>query len=228
MPGGAVAHAGRSAEAALDAIDLGSRPAEIWAASVTAPALRIAVDDWALGHGGISPRWVESTASACGVRCAYAQPEKLGVDRWLSLIGGYHRARGAACIVDTGTALTVDAVDAHGQHLGGLIAPGLDTQRQSLHRGTQVRSRAAGVALTWLGRDTDTAVTWGTLHGVIGLIERVFTAISREQTAIMPLITGGEAEQLLPYLGDAWVFAPDLVLEGLAKVALEETRTRPL
>jgi type III pantothenate kinase len=160
-------------------------------------------------------------ASACGVRSAYAQPEKLGVDRWLSVIAAYHRAAGAACVVDAGTALTLGVVDARGQHLGGLIAPGLGTQRRSLRKETQVRAQDGQDSLAWLGTDTDMAVAWGTLHGVLGLIERVYAGIWREHEGIVPILTGGEAEILRPYLDPAWQLAPDLVLEGLARVALE-------
>src|ERR1044071_8119236 len=66
---------------------------------------------------GIAPIFVQSTVSAGGVRNAYGQPEKLGVDRWLGSIAGYHIAGGAACVVSVGTAMTVDAVDATGLHL---------------------------------------------------------------------------------------------------------------
>lgn len=220
-PGGAQAHAGHSPEAVLAAIDLKLMPTEIWAASVAAPVLRAAVEDWAMRHSALTVRWVKSQPFACGVHNAYAQADRLGVDRWLAVIGAYHRARGAACVVDAGTALTLDAVDARGRHLGGLIAPGLSTQRQSLRSHTQVRADEPDQTLEWLGRDTDHAVAWGSLHGIVGLIERVYAGICREHGTITPFITGGEASRLLPHLGADWVIAPQLVLEGLARVATE-------
>lgn len=220
-PGGAVVHAGRSPEAALAALDLKLLPTEVWAAGVASPAVHAAMEDWAQRCNQLTPRWVTTAASACGVRCAYRNPDKLGVDRWLSLIAAFHRVRGAACVVDAGTALTLDVVDAHGQHLGGLIAPGLGAQRRGLRRETQVRSREARDAPTWLARDTDSAVAWGTLHAVIGLIERVHARVSVSVPDMACLITGGEAEQLLPHLGDGWAFEPHLVLEGLARIANE-------
>ncbi len=218
-PGGAVTHAGRSPEAALDAINLELKPSEVWAASVAAPALRAALEAWAMRHLKLAVRWVSSEGKACGVRNAYAQPEKLGVDRWLAVIAAYHRVGAAAFVVDAGTALTLDAVDVEGRHLGGLIAPGLTTQRHSVHSQTQVRADALEGHAKWLGTDTDTAVAWGTLHGAIGLIERVYAGIRHEHASITPIATGGEAPLLLPYLGPGWISAPDLVLEGLAWVA---------
>jgi len=223
-PGGAVAHAGRSPEAALDAIDLRLMPSEVWAASVAAPVLRAALEAWAMRHLNLSVNWASSQRSACGVHNAYAQPERLGVDRWLAVIAAYHNIGGAAFVADAGTALTLDAVDSKGRHLGGLIAPGLGTQRRSLHGSTQVRVDAPQGRAEWLGADTDTAVAWGTLHGSIGLIERIYAGILREHAPITPLITGGEAPLLLPYLGSEWMTSPDLVLEGLARVAMEANR----
>lgn len=220
-PGGAVAHTGHSPEAALDAMDLRLMPSEVWAANVAAPGMRAALEAWALQHFNIPVRWVSSQRSACGVRNAYEQPEKLGVDRWLAVIAAYHQIGGAAFVVDAGTALTVDAVDVEGQHLGGLIAPGLTTQRQSVRSQTQVRARPPEGHAEWLGADTDSAVAWGTFHGVLGLIERVCAGIRRDHAPITPVITGGESPLLLPYLGSEWISAPDLVLEGLARVAME-------
>jgi type III pantothenate kinase len=183
--------------------------------------LRAALEDWTQRHFNTSVRWAHSQRSACGVHNAYAQPEKLGVDRWLGVIAAYHRVRGAACVVNAGTALTLDVVDGQGRHLGGLIAPGLGTQRLSVRSQTQVRADDPAGSPALLGQDTDTAVAWGTLHGVIGLIERVYSGIRREHPSIVPIMAGGEAPLLLPLLGAEWVSVPDLVLEGLALVSAE-------
>ena len=220
-PGGTVVHAGRSPQAVMDAIDLKLVPKQVWVANVAAPTLHAAIEDWAQRQYNVMPRWVVSQATACGVHSAYAQPEKLGVDRWLALIAAYHRVHGAAIVVDAGTALTLDVVDARGQHLGGLIAPGLGTQRQSLWKGTQVRADTAQGPVHWLANHTDAAVAWGTLQGVLGLIERVYAAIRSEHAGIVPIMTGGEATQLMPHLDSGWQWVPDLVLEGLARIATE-------
>ncbi|HXG29348.1 MAG TPA: type III pantothenate kinase [Nevskiales bacterium] len=219
--GGARVHAGHSPQAVLEALELERKPAELWVASVAAPALHAAIEGWAQTRWGLVPHWVSSGAAACGVRNAYAQPARLGVDRWLAMIAAYRRARGAVFVVDAGTALTIDVVGAGGQHCGGLIAPGLATQRQSLRQVTQVRAGDPAQAPGWLGIDTDTAVSWGTLHGVLGLIDRVLAGIRREHAAITPFITGGDAAALQPLLAGEWLLAPDLVLEGLACVASE-------
>ena len=79
---------------------------------------------------------VKPQAQAFGVINAYQQPEKLGVDRWLSLVAVWGQYHSPACIVDCGTAITVDLIDADGRHQGGLISPGLALMKKSLGLGT--------------------------------------------------------------------------------------------
>lgn len=73
---------------------------------------------------GLRPRFARTRLHLCGVTAAYAEPHRLGVDRLLALIGARRRHAGACVVVDAGSALTVDALDAAGAHLGGVIMPG--------------------------------------------------------------------------------------------------------
>src|SRR5258705_8413985 len=64
----------------------------------------------------VEPRWVVSSARACGVVNGYDHPTRLGVDRWVALIGARHRilARGPPrpiLVVMVGTAAAVGARD---------------------------------------------------------------------------------------------------------------------
>src|SRR3546814_3517493 len=70
------------------------------------------------------PNFARSSAGWHGLRNAYLEPERHGVDRWLAMIAAWHTHRGAACIANDCTALTVSAIDAHDKHPGGLIAAG--------------------------------------------------------------------------------------------------------
>lgn len=227
VPGAAIGHAGRALELALAEIRPSTSPDAIWAASVASLELRAVVEAWTKQCFHLPVTWVSSRQHACGVSNAYADPVRLGVDRWLAVIAGHARLQASeaevALVVDAGTALTLDVVDRKGQHLGGLIAPGLTTQRQSVRRQTQVRAdegRAATPA--WLAQDTDAAVAWGTYHGLIALIERIHAGICREHDSVLPILTGGDAAHLLPSLTPEWVLATDLVLEGLHRVAAED------
>ncbi|NUO73492.1 MAG: type III pantothenate kinase, partial [Frateuria sp.] len=73
---------------------------------------------------GLEVTWLRTPASACGVRNAYPEPARLGVDRFLAMVAAHAAGAGDCVLVGVGTALTLDALAADGQHLGGLIAPG--------------------------------------------------------------------------------------------------------
>src|SRR5205085_12643161 len=97
----------------------------------------------------VTPRWVVSAARACGVTNGYDHPNRLGVDRWVALIGAWHRvlAQGAprpALVVMVGTAVTVDALDETGRFLGGDILPGFGLMLRALEMGTAGLKAPAG------------------------------------------------------------------------------------
>lgn len=200
--------------------ELGSRyePREIWVASVAGPEIQDRLRAWADELWDIEPCFVASSAEACGVSNAYPTPTNLGVDRWLAVIAAHHRGQGAACVVDAGTCLTLDVVDADGRHLGGLIAPGVTSQRSAVWGKTQVRAQTRDLQLRALADNTDDCVSFGTLHGPLGLIERILQQVQAQSPLERFLLTGGEAEVLAPYLA-GFEQVPDLVLEGLGLLA---------
>ncbi len=163
-----------------------------------------------------------ATESCCGVVNAYRQPERLGSDRWASLLAARELFRGPVCVVDCGTAVTIDALAGDGRHLGGLIVPGLDTMVDALTR------RAPGVVLaeadvqevSLLGRDTAAAVRGGTLYAVVSLLDRVYADIAAELgRSTRAVVTGGDAGRVLPLLSTSPRHEPELVLKGLAVYA---------
>ena len=153
-------------------------------------------------------------AHCAGVRIAYADPSKLGVDRFLALLGAHER-RGAALVVGVGTALTLDLVDASGQHHGGRIAPSPSLMREALHARTPVLPLAGGTRVDFAA-DTADALASGCEGATIALVAESL-ATARERLGIAPtlLLHGGGAPALQAALPDA-VFVPSLVLEGLA------------
>ena len=74
------------------------------------------------GSGRFSP---VRRDSACGLRNGYRDPAQLGVDRWLAMCAAWQQFPGSLCVVDAGTAVTIDVVAADGAHSGGLILPGV-------------------------------------------------------------------------------------------------------
>lgn len=161
-----------------------------------------------------------SMAFQCGVRNAYPQPEKLGVDRWLSLIAVYLFYDRAACIVDCGTAITVDLIDAYGHHQGGMISPGLTLMKQSLSRGTHRLPLDEQVHCVGLASDTEAAIYNGTLLAACGLIEHVF---ARQTDPVQLVLTGGDAKLIATQLACPAIMDDTLVLRGLDYVSDHES-----
>jgi type III pantothenate kinase len=162
---------------------------------------------------GITIIPAKSGASAFGICNAYQDPEKLGVDRWLAMIAAYHSHRKALCIVDCGTAITVDVVDSSGKHLGGLINPGLRLMKEALAIGTENLNLGASNCPFGLATNTDAAIHNGTLSAACGLIEIV---LKNQPNSLPLLLTGGDAEVVAAHLSVPAVIDPDLVLRGLA------------
>ncbi len=195
-------------------------PAPVWLASVATPAATERVQR-ALDIAGLPWRRVRTQAQAAGVTIAYADPEALGVDRFLAMVAARalrpRRARGSL-VVGAGTALTVDLLDAHGRHIGGRIAPGLGVLREALHARVPHLPASGGAAVDFADA-TDAALASGTEAMLRGALADAVAA-ARQRL--------GRKPQLLLHGGDAAVLAADwpqalqrahLVLEGLARVA---------
>ncbi|HEX9208295.1 MAG TPA: type III pantothenate kinase [Steroidobacteraceae bacterium] len=169
-------------------------------------------------------RFIAATAAAGGVRNAYPDPRLLGVDRWVAVIGAYHLCGGACCVVDVGTAATVDAVDASGRHLGGYIVPGPHMMVRSLHAGTrQLASHTAasgGQAGALLADNTREAIERGCRIALAALVDRAHGDLARATGAPPALVlTGGAAAEIQPWIAAPVRLVPDLVLRGLAWLA---------
>jgi len=155
---------------------------------------------------------VKSQAQAFGVTNAYRQPEKLGVDRWLSLVAVWQQYQAPACIVDCGTAITVDLINADGRHQGGLISPGLTLMKESLGQGTAALPYSETKHEFALANYTEAAIYSGTLIAAIGLIEHV---LAKQVSGMKLILTGGDAELIAGQLNAVSTVDPDLVLRGL-------------
>jgi type III pantothenate kinase len=180
------------------------------------------------------PRFVRSSAQLAGVTNGYREAWRLGADRWVAAIGAWHLAgsRRVVCAVSVGTALTLDVVDASGQHRGGLIAPGPALMVRSLLQDTQgIAPRAAGSAargarkpgkqtIRPLADNTRDAIELGSLTAAAALIDRTISAV-RSTLGARPVVmlTGGGASVIAPLLATRHLHCEDLVLQGLAIIA---------
>ena len=194
-------------------------------ANVAGPAmdnqLRAAVSETL----ALAAEFVSVKPSAFGIECGYDDHTSLGVDRWLAMIAARSRADGAFAVVGAGTAVTFDAVDAGGRHLGGLILPGDRLMIEALATNTRrlgivaPATRAPGGIATY-GRGTADAVAHGTRIAIAAAIDRAVGFLEQEIGTVPRLIlTGGDAEQLSGWLATRAEVRADLVLAGLAIVA---------
>ena len=156
-----------------------------------------------------------------GVRNGYEQYERLGLDRWLAVVGAHQLSRKAALIIDLGTAVTSDFVAADGRHLGGFICPGVPLMRTQLRthtRRTRYDSDEEAQALENLvpGRATAEAVERGCLLMLRGFVGGQY-AMAGELLGggVDVFLTGGDAPLVMDVIPGARV-VPDLVFIGLA------------
>ena len=156
----------------------------------------------------------QSTAAAFDVKNSYPEPEKLGVDRWLCLIAARDLyPQSAIWIVDCGTAITVDFINAQGEHGGGLISAGLSLMQKSLLQNTAYLPLSEPAPIIGLANLTESAIFSGTLYAAVGLIEQ---ALKMQQTPAVLLLTGGDATLVGAHLSLPFIIEPDLVLKGLS------------
>ena len=223
---GEIPHEGLPATA-LQAFDQGA-PADverILAVNVAGEAIGSVFTMFAERRWGLTPQFAATAREAHGVRCGYADPSRLGADRWVALIAAYRLSGGAACVIDAGTAVTLDAVDVRGRHLGGLILAGPKVIAAALDRRTSGIGETRGQSrprrgVDVLGVSTDEAVAKGAMLGLAGALDRALAAVATDlgvQPAVY--ITGGDAVALSEWLETRCEYRRHLVLEGLACIA---------
>jgi type III pantothenate kinase len=169
---------------------------------------------------GIIPEFVASTRRLGGVRTTYTEPWRLGADRFVAAIAARHLAPDReVCVVDVGTAMTIDLVDADGRHVGGAIVPGPRLMVESLLRNTsgilpRFGGKSWGRAL--FARNTRAAMELGARFAAAALVDR---AVEEARVALgkspLVLVTGGAAAQIHPLIRSTHSNIPDLVLRGL-------------
>jgi len=216
------AHHGKEGWEALAKQQWGGQPTppeRVLVVSVAGSEARIALTDWSHSAWGIEPQFVTSTASAGGVRNAYREhPERLGADRWVALIAARALTQQACYVVDCGTALTVDALAADGQHLGGVIVPGVRLMREALYRNTR-QIPPEGGSPQLFGRTTRDCVWGGAVHAVAAAIDGITERMEAAGGVGLRFLTGGYGEMILPYLSGCYQLEPDLIFQGLRTLA---------
>lgn len=218
----AIAHRGCDLAARLGASWQGlPRPQAVHVASVAGEAVDLAIEAAARAcWPGVALDFLHSRAACCGVRLAYAEPQRFGVDRLAALVAAHAREKGRPLIVvDAGSAITVDAMDAAGRHLGGLILPGLGLLQESLPSSLAGQAAPGGDPALALQADTQAALAAGVRCMHIGGVLRAIEVARAEAGMEARLyLTGGDAPMLAEAVGAGHVLHPRLVLDGVLRM----------
>jgi type III pantothenate kinase len=194
-------------------------PGSMLGCNVAGDAVRRRVEEQ-LELWDLPPRWVVSNAHDGGVTNGYDHPGRLGTDRFVALIGARHHvlSRGVArpvLVVMIGTAVTVDALDAEGHFLGGLILPGHGIMLRALEGGTAGLRVPTGEVMDFPTNTSD-ALTSGGTYAITGAIERLHRHLSaRCGTTPVTLMTGGAAWKVAPYIDIPHEIVDSLIFDGL-------------
>lgn len=201
--------------------EYGVRIRTVAVSTVAAEDKRLQLQAYLAGQVSAPVRFYWAEPSRKGLRSAYQDCQKMGADRWHAMYAAWARFRRGVAVVDAGSAVTVDYVDATGQHLGGFILPGLQMMLRSLKTdAARIGFDPTQILATEPGKSTGECVNHGLAWLTLGLVDRVQADSQRFGLQDL-VVTGGDADRLLG-LGLPAVSVPNLVLDGLALVDAED------
>lgn len=203
----------------------------VMASNVAGPTYATRLAGLVHAHCDRDLHFAKTARAAFGVTSSYAQPRRMGVDRWVAMIGARAEFSSACVIVDAGTAVTIDALDKSGRHLGGQILPGVRLMAQALHSETSdlplaTSPRGADYhGLSMFASTTRDAISSGALNAVTGAVERAVRTLRSKAYRPRLVLTGGDASRILQALDGKPVHRPHLVLQGLLHMLTAEPTT---
>jgi len=168
----------------------------------------------------VAPQWVVASEAEAGLRNGYDHPTRLGADRWVAMIGAYQHmqqqgANQPMVVVMVGTAVTVEAVDASGKFLGGLILPGHGIMLRALESGTAGLHVPTGEVKPFPTNTSD-ALTSGGTYAIAGAVECMVQHV-RQHCGAEPkcIMTGGAAWKMAPSMTRPFELVDNLIFDGL-------------
>ena len=214
-------------------------PDRVVISNVSGQQLAESMDAWVDKKWKIKTEYVKTEAFSHGVTNAYSDYSELGVDRWMAIIAAWQRFRQqgkAVCVIDCGTATTIDGISASGQHLGGFIIPGHTVMQEILINNTSDIKMAKNILTRKILRketspgktlspvnfssSTEEGVNSGCYLATISLIDSVVTSMQDDSgKQVNCIITGGDAEFVVEQLAGKFEYQPKLVLHGLAMLS---------
>jgi type III pantothenate kinase len=198
-------------------------PTRVLGCVVASDVVRRRVEDQ-MEAWDVAPQWVVASEAEAGLRNGYDHPARLGADRWVAMIGAYHHmlALGPAqpsVVVMVGTAVTVEAVDASGKFLGGLILPGHGIMLRALESGTAGLHVPTG-EVKFFPTNTSDALTSGGTYAIAGAVECMVQHV-RAHCGTEPrcIMTGGAAWKMAPSMTRPFELVDNLIFDGLLFIA---------
>jgi type III pantothenate kinase len=209
-------------------------PTHMLGCTVAGDAIRHRVREQIEERWDLTPQWVVSSPEEAGLINGYDSPLRLGADRWVAMIGAWHRMR-AQCgseskplvVVMVGTAVTVEAIEVQGsgegvkgKFLGGFILPGHGIMLKALESGTAGLHVPTGEVREFPTNTSD-ALTSGGTYAIAGAVRRMRHHV-QNHCGVDPLVvmTGGAGWKMMPWMGlDDVQLVESLIFDGLLEVA---------
>ena len=198
-----------------------ARPEQVYLASVADAGVTAQLCEYVRSTWSLEARLAVAEKERAGLHNAYDNVETMGVDRWLAMLAAWSRYKKPLCVIDCGTALTVDVILEGGQHAGGCILPGLSLMAAALSQATRgIHTYGEREMQLEFGQSTAACISNGFAFALAGLMDRCAHKVGEEQgIELLSIVTGGGAEQTLLVLPGHPVHEPHLVLEGLSIIS---------
>ena len=199
-------------------------PTRMLGCTVAADALKLRVQEQMEELWDFAPRWVHASAAEAGLVNGYDHPTRLGADRWVAMVGAWHRMRAAGgprplVVVMVGTAVTVEAISPDGRFLGGFILPGHGIMLRALESGTAGLHVPTGEVRPFPTNTSD-ALTSGGTYAIAGAVDRMVQH-QRQRFGADPAcyMTGGAGWKMAPFLTMPFELVDSLIFDGLLEIA---------
>lgn len=181
------------------------------------PALNDTMHEMCVKYLHVEP-FIAAPGSKSGIHIKYQDPRTLGADRLVSLVAAKQKYGPPLIVIDFGTATTFNVLDAHGDFIGGAIAPGVNMAAEALHRFTAKLPRIEIAAPPRaLATNTNDSLRSGIFFGYVGLVEGMLARLKNEMQGPLPRViaTGGMSHILAPHCPSIEAVDSKLGLDGL-------------
>lgn len=198
-----------------------TRPDKVLIANVAGSHLASTLNTWIEKNWQIKAEYVKTATFSHGVKNAYPDHSALGIDRWMAVIAAWHRLREhkkAICVVDCGTATTIDGISEYGQHIGGIILPGYMMMQEALVNHTLgINMVSKTTPMYNFCNNTEQGISSGCCIATVATINQLVKLMENDYgEGIKCIITGGNAVFIIKQLSRPFEYEPKLVLHGIA------------